>query len=232
MVRPNGAREPPLLFIEMPVPFLLNFLLPPVYPADYQDDGVLRVRRGKALIFNVEKFAEHRKIPERQGSEHDVARLQEVLGSLQLTPIIHRNKTRQEVDNILEDASRDPDLAQDDCLVVVFMSHGGRHGMLEAVDRTLLLQELWECFIPNRCPLLWGKPKLFFVQACEGYEAMAAAGPTTQSSGTSPPISTDIIGEDNTIPSHADFLISKASVPDWYSIQVFWKELQRIQMDF
>ncbi|CAG0901617.1 unnamed protein product [Darwinula stevensoni] len=177
-------------------------------------DGVLRVRRGKALVFNMRNFAGHRNISERQGSEHDVARLRDVLTSLHLTPIIYEDKTRNQVDTILEEVASEQDLADDDCLVVVYMSHGAENGTLEAFDRALQLQDLWECFIPGRCPSLWGKPKLFFVQACEGSKKMeAAVAPSKKSKGLPTTTSTDIVGDEYTIPSHADFLISKASVP-------------------
>lgn len=58
--------------------------------------------------------------------------------------------------------------ADNDCLFVSFMSHGGNDGKIVTRDGTLRVADLWESFNGTRCPSLVGKPKLFFIQACRG----------------------------------------------------------------
>ena len=56
------------------------------------------------------------------------------------------------------------DHTNEDCLVVVFMSHGESHGRLRAHDAIFQVHELWDHFVPSECPTLREKPKLFFIQ--------------------------------------------------------------------
>jgi caspase 7 len=59
------------------------------------------------------------------------------------------------------------DHTDNDCLVIVVMTHG-EPGKLYAKDDDYHLSELWEPFVGDNCPSLIGKPKLVFLQACRG----------------------------------------------------------------
>lgn len=61
------------------------------------------------------------------------------------------------------------DHSNNDCLLVVVMTHG-YNGILEARDREYEEHELMESLTDDRDNTLRGKPKLFFLQACRGYE--------------------------------------------------------------
>jgi caspase-like apoptosis-related cysteine protease len=47
------------------------------------------------------------------------------------------------------------------------LSHG-ENGWLFCKDRSYRVEEIWESFVSENCPSLAGKPKLFFIQACQG----------------------------------------------------------------
>ena len=51
------------------------------------------------------------------------------------------------------------------------LTHGEENGTLHAFDRKLNLNEdIIEKLLPTNCKQLAGKPKLVFVQACQGQE--------------------------------------------------------------
>ncbi len=56
------------------------------------------------------------------------------------------------------------DHSNNDCLVVVVLSHGAVDGSLEAKDGSYKRSELYEPFLGNNCPTLRGKPKIFIIQ--------------------------------------------------------------------
>ena len=56
-----------------------------------------------------------------------------------------------------------------DCLVFCILTHGGDCGILYGTDgRPVHIHKITELFHYNRCANLAGKPKLFFIQACQG----------------------------------------------------------------
>ena len=56
------------------------------------------------------------------------------------------------------------DHSNNDCLVVVVMTHGDVDGQLYASDKPYDVRDLWVNFVGNECLTLIGKPKMFFVQ--------------------------------------------------------------------
>ena len=93
-----------------------------------------------------------------------------------------------------------------DCVVVAVMSHGD-DGILYAKDQQYKPEKLWSYFTSDQCPTLAGKPKLFFIQACQGDRL----DPGT----TMLPRMTETDGPSVAykIPTHADFLIAYSTVP-------------------
>merc|ERR1712179_556700 len=78
-------------------------------------------------------------------------------------------------------------------------------GILYAYDQPYSADRLWNQFSADKCPTLAGKPKLFFIQACQGSKT---------DSGTEVQIdSSDSIK----IPNHADFLIGYSTIPGFLS---------------
>lgn len=53
-----------------------------------------------------------------------------------------------------------------DCVMVAVLSHGMGTSYILAHDYPYPADMLWAPFIPDRCPTLAGKPKLFLVQVC------------------------------------------------------------------
>ena len=85
------------------------------------------------------------------------------------------------IDKIIEIA-RDPDLDQDQCIVLFFLSHGRVTQMrtnqgIVAVEyiygsdgEQVATEAILEPLTNARCPAMRGKPKLLFFQACRECE--------------------------------------------------------------
>jgi caspase-like apoptosis-related cysteine protease len=86
---------------------------------------------------------------------------------------------------------------------MVILSHGDK-GIIYAKDGVYKPEDkLWERFTDDKCPTLVGKPKLFFIQACQGDRFDRGVTLRTQVDGSSSFM----------IPMNVDFLVVFGSVP-------------------
>jgi len=97
------------------------------------------------------------------------------------------------------------DHSEHDCLVVVVLSHG-ELGLLYAYDVAYKADSLWHYFTADRCQSLAGKPKLFFIQACQGDKLDPGINLKERTE-------TDGLAQTFRIPTQADFLIAYSTVP-------------------
>lgn len=95
------------------------------------------------------------------------------------------------------------DHSDHDCLLISILSHG-ESGWIYAKDAHYRLEDIWCYFTAPRCPTLAGKPKLFFIQACQGDRAITLNRTETDSSDNQ---------SEYKIPIHADFLIAYSTTP-------------------
>lgn len=98
-----------------------------------------------------------------------------------------------------------------DCFVCFILSHGEK-GKIKGVDNELVnIKDLLSCFSGSNCPSLAGKPKLFFIQACQGSVGHPAV---TVKEDCSSHLETDAIPA-LSIPDQADVLVGMATVEDF-----------------
>lgn len=160
--------------------------------------------RGQALIFNHENFT----IPylsTRRGTNVDSEQLTKALERLGFEVSVHKDCILSEILQVVSKAAA-KDHTDNDCIVIAVMSHG-EHGHLYAKDVQYRLDSIWTYFTANNCPTLAGKPKLFFIQACQGDKL---------DPGTTMVKETETDGDSSTsykIPTHADFLFSYSTIP-------------------
>lgn len=198
------SQQPDMFITERnPEEDLLDGSSIPHYKMNYKSRGI-------ALIINNETFQNG--LPKREGSGRDADCMQDVLKTLQFTVIRVNNKTAKEMKQLFEDISR-TNHAENACFLAVIMSHGEDDDVLFGTDDTVTVTELVEYILPNICPSLVGKPKLFFIQACRG---------TKLDKGTEKPDameSTKTAKKKNQmkIPLWADILISYSTVPGYFS---------------
>ncbi|KAK3911328.1 Caspase-1 [Frankliniella fusca] len=164
--------------------------------------------RGVALIFNHEHFEARLNLKSRSGTEHDCKNLERSLKALGFEPKVYHDLTNVELMNVIDNAANDNHSSRD-CLIVAVLSHG-EQGILYAKDSVYKPENLWTPFAADRCPTLAGKPKLFFIQACQGDKLDAGV---TMLRATQ----TDSGSHSYKIPVHSDFLIAYSTIPGYYS---------------
>lgn len=83
----------------------------------------------------------------------------------------------------------------------------GKKDFLFAKDNPYKPEDLWLPFTADKCPTLAGKPKLFFIQACQGdnLDSGVILTSRTETDGRA--------AYSYKIPSQADFLFAYSTIP-------------------
>ncbi|KAH0552661.1 caspase-1-like [Cotesia glomerata] len=172
-------------------------------------------KRGFAIIFNHEFFNVSNSLKPRTGTNVDCENLIATLKSLAFDVFDYHNLNHRDIVKHLENVAN-MDHTQHDCLMVAVLSHG-ELGLLYAHDTPYKAETIWSFFTSDKCPTLSGKPKLFFIQACQGdrLDGGTAVKERTETDGQ--PTATF------RIPTHADFLIAYSTIPGFYS----WRNTTR-----
>jgi len=165
-------------------------------------------RRGRAFIFNHMNFESKLQLKARNGTHCDRDNLKVVLRQLDFDVEVHNDLPCREIERILEQASME-DHSEADCILVTVLSHG-ELGILYASDHPYKPDNLWGYFTADKCPSLAGKPKMFFIQACQGDRLDSGVKMVSRTEADAGPVSYKI-------PTHADFLIAYSTIPGFYS---------------
>ena len=95
------------------------------------------------------------------------ANLKSLWTSLHFEVQFHVNKKKEEMERILQSVAA-LDHGNFDCLVVCVLSHGKPKRVYGHDGHTLKIKEFISYFHSTKCPTLADKPKVFFIQACQG----------------------------------------------------------------
>ncbi|XP_060910493.1 caspase-8 [Labrus mixtus] len=164
-------------------------------------------KRGLCLIINNNNFSESKqRLQTREGTMVDEERLNKVFEWLGFHVVIERDCDRKRMLRVVKNHGEE-DHCDVDCLVCCVLSHGEQDGVYGVDGLTVALNELKEPFNGLKCPSLTEKPKLFFIQACQGVSRQEPV--YIQSDGL----------ESSSIPSEADFLLAMATVPSYVSFR-------------
>ncbi|XP_063697621.1 caspase-like [Culicoides brevitarsis] len=167
--------------------------------------------RGFALIFNHEYF-DLPSLNSRSGTAADCENLVKSFQRLDFTVCVFNDLKYREILREIEAVSR-LDHSDNDCIAICILSHG-ELGYIYARDGQYKLESIWTYFTADRCPTLAGKPKLFFIQACQGDQL---DGGITLLNDRTETDSSSTGGLSYKIPNHADFLIAYSTIPGFYS---------------
>lgn len=164
--------------------------------------------RGMALIFNHESF-DIPSLKDRAGTNVDCENLCNSLKKLHFNVHVYKDLKLKQIQYYVSEAAQ-TDHTDNDCILVAILSHG-ELGYIYAKDAQYKLDTIWQYFTPTNCPTLAGKPKLFFIQACQGdrLDGGVLLSKTTETDGES--------SMSYKIPIHADFLIAYSTIPGFYS---------------
>ncbi|XP_026647412.2 caspase-10 isoform X1 [Zonotrichia albicollis] len=178
----------------------------------YKMDGP---HRGFCLIINNVNFNSS----QRKGSCKDAEQLERVFTWLGMDVRTYTDLTSGEVINLMETWQRVPDHKDRNCFICCILSHG-KSGAIYGTDEKLVsIRVLTSHFTAKQCPQLAAKPKLFFIQACQGDKIQCPVyvvtdGPTPDASSVQ-----ERVFLSESIPEEADFLLGMATVDGYVSFR-------------
>ncbi|KFP52307.1 Caspase-8, partial [Cathartes aura] len=146
----------------------------------------------------------------REGTVKDGEAVKRVFKWLQFETVEHMDLEAKQMYAKVKEYSK-KDHSNMDCFVCFIFSHGERD-KIKGVDHELInIKDLLSCFSGSNCPSLAGKPKLFFIQACQGSVGQPGVTVKEDFSGHLEMDATPL----TSIPDQADILVGMATVEDY-----------------
>ncbi|XP_022349077.1 caspase-8 isoform X2 [Enhydra lutris kenyoni] len=173
--------------------------------------------RGYCLIFNNYDFSIARKqvpklhsIKDRNGTDLDADALCQTFSELHFEIVPFRDSTAKKICDVLK-SYQSMDHTTRDCFICCILSHGDK-GIIYGCDgQEVPIYELTSYFTGSKCPSLAGKPKIFFIQACQGDNYQKGIAVETDSEQNEACYELDSC-QKRYIPDDADFLLGMATV--------------------
>uniref|UniRef100_A0A3Q3WWP2 Caspase-8 n=1 Tax=Mola mola TaxID=94237 RepID=A0A3Q3WWP2_MOLML len=178
---------------------------------------------GVCVVFNNEKF-EGTGMNNRSGTMEDEKLLRTVFTQLGFTVVVHPNLTAEDMKRELKRLGTRNFMA-DDVLVVCVLSHGGKGCVFGTDGQEVSLGDVTQPFTSRSAPTLAGKPKVFFIQACQGKDYQRGNMPCPPRPPQEEGLIQSRLEEDagpvysETVPDQADFLVGMATVPNCKSFR-------------
>ncbi|ELU11723.1 hypothetical protein CAPTEDRAFT_112689, partial [Capitella teleta] len=166
---------------------------------------------GVCLIINNEIFSKDpndhfsRHMENRKGTSVDCQRLKNVFKNLKFIVKINDNLTDVEIVSKLKKYGQRVDHRSYDCFVCCLLTHGKEGKIFGSNGKSVYIKTIMDFFTAESSKTLQGKPKIFFVNACQGKEIQRVTQVETDSVGRNP--------NRETIPNGTDFLVGFATVP-------------------
>lgn len=173
--------------------------------------------RGYCVIFNNYDFSKARenvpklrKIKDRTGTDLDAEALHNTFSELHFEVVRYKDSTAKKICEILK-YYQCMDHNGKDCFVCCILSHGDKGIVYGCDGQEAPIYELTSYFTGLKCPSLAGKPKIFFIQACQGDNYQKGIAVETDSEEKEAYLEMDSNQKRN-IPDEADFLLGMATV--------------------
>ncbi|KAG8432689.1 hypothetical protein GDO86_017074 [Hymenochirus boettgeri] len=170
---------------------------------------------GWCVIINNYNFSEAkpRKYTDRKGTEKDAERIRQLFDARGYITREHNDQTAKEIEETLKSYSQ-LDHTDKDSFVCFILSHGDARTVCGIDGVQIEIKRLKKLLNGLNCQSLINKPKLFFIQACQGKESQPAVTDTEY---------TDNVYENDAegshVPLEADFLTAFATVEDHTSLR-------------
>ncbi|XP_069790473.1 caspase-8-like isoform X2 [Narcine bancroftii] len=170
--------------------------------------------RGYCVIINNYAF---QNMQIRQGTDKDAERLIEVFTWLGFQVEMEKDLSAEEMRKKVDEYSK-KDHRLYDCFVCCILTHGKKGVMYGTDGENLAIREVTSSFSASRCQSLQQKPKVFFIQACQGSELLQ--GIQIEEDGVATELEEDAVSATrSTIPDEADFLLGMATVEGYVSFR-------------
>uniref|UniRef100_A0A2K5JCA8 Caspase 10 n=1 Tax=Colobus angolensis palliatus TaxID=336983 RepID=A0A2K5JCA8_COLAP len=168
------------------------------------------------LLRNIEKYKREK---QEESCQNKYARSNEILRGvfqwLGFTVHIYNDVTKVEMEKVLQKQKSNPAHADGDCFVFCILTHG-EYGAVYSSDEALIpIREITSHFTALQCPGLAEKPKLFFIQACQGEKIQPSK--SIEADALNPEQAPTSLQD--SIPVEADFLLGLATVPGYVSFR-------------
>ncbi|NWH84745.1 CASPA protein, partial [Aegithalos caudatus] len=173
--------------------------------SSYKMDGP---HRGFCLIINNVNFTNS----VRRGSCKDAEQLERVFTWLGLDVRTYTDQTSGDIIELMQTWQRVRDHKDRNCFICCILSHGKSGAVYGTDDKPVSIRTLTTHFSAQQCPQLAAKPKLFFIQACQGNNIQRPVYVDTD--GPAPDLSSmeERVSLCESIPEEADFLLGMATV--------------------
>ncbi|KAK3543695.1 hypothetical protein QTP70_027134 [Hemibagrus guttatus] len=200
----------------------------PSYPEPNQNKPVVEQYhmsgdwRGYALIINNHDFSRCSGLKNRDGTDIDEQSLVSVLKWLGFKILLKQDCSKERMLTAMTDLCTQ-DHTPADCVVCCVLTHGYEGGLYGVDGEGILMKKLLEQLDGLHCPSLKQKPKLFFIQACQGHKEQEPA--FLQSDGFKDTLDKetgffcDAEVPREAIPVGADYLVAMATVPGFVSFR-------------
>ena len=171
--------------------------------------------KGYCIIINNQNFSPRAHLKVRKGSEMDRGNLKYIWNKLGFYVVIYDNKTANEMLQIMNHFATNVRHDRHNAFVCCVLSHGKRGTVYGSDGEQVKINDLMKNFKALSCESLREKPKLFFIQACQGEEEQhGAPSPHEDTVEADTPDERPL---PRTIPDEADFLLGYATVPGFVS---------------
>ncbi|XP_068399932.1 caspase-8 isoform X2 [Eschrichtius robustus] len=174
--------------------------------------------RGYCLIFNNYDFSIARKdvpklhsIKDRNGTDLDAEALRKTFSELHFEIVHYKDYTAKKICEVLK-SYQSMDHNNKDCFICCILSHGDKGIIYGSDGQEAPIYELTSYFTGSKCPSLLGKPKIFFIQACQGDNYQRGIAVETDSEQKEAYLEMDSSLQKRYIPDEADFLLGMATV--------------------
>ncbi|XP_078407761.1 caspase-8-like isoform X2 [Cetorhinus maximus] len=168
---------------------------------------------GICLILNNKSFpGTHFK--ERNGTDCDAEKLTQVFTTLGFKIDRQDNLTVKHMKKKLQMYQKFNHI-NNDCFVCCILSHGERDAVAGTDGELLHIKEIRCMFSGSQCHSLLEKPKVFFIQACQGQKLQTACPVMDCLTSSSSDPELDAIS--HSIPEDRDFLVAMSTVSDYVS---------------
>ncbi|XP_008941675.1 PREDICTED: caspase-10 [Merops nubicus] len=180
----------------------------------YKMDGP---HRGFCLIINNVNF--DKDLPERKGSCKDAEELKQVFTWLGLDVVTYKNLTSQEILEVMQTWQNLQDHKDRDCFICCILSHGESGAVYGKDEELVPIRTIMSHFTAKQCSHLAEKPKLFFIQACQGKEIQCPVYVEADARVLDLSSVQHSVSPFESIPEEADFLLGMATIDGYVSFR-------------
>lgn len=174
--------------------------------------------RGYALVFNQEKFSyalKQQGFSDRSGTNEDERNVTLCLKKFGFRVQSYNDLTANQMKTFCEKMAK-LDHSNCDMFLCVILSHG-EDGVVYGTDRAVEMHELSKYFKGSSCPSLIGKPKIFIIQACRGFQTDPGVNVNVADALRQGGDHHSLEIPDIKLPMEVDFLFAYSTVPGYYS---------------